>query len=50
MLRRISADPAVLPALGKDKFLDSELRPVCLSGVEAPLRASLKDSMPNRKS
>lgn len=43
MLRRISSEPALLPALGKDKFLDKELRPVCLKGVDDPLRVD--DSM-----
>ena len=33
----------MLPALGKDKFLDKELRPVCLKGVDDPLRVD--DSM-----
>ncbi len=45
MLRRMSSEPAVLPALGKDKFLDKELRPVCLKGVDDPLRASRMESM-----
>ena len=45
MFRRMSSDPAKLADFGKDRFLDRELRPVCLSGVEAPLLASLKGSM-----
>ncbi len=45
MLRRMSFEPAVLPALGRDRFLDKELRPVCLKGVNDPLRASRMDSM-----
>ncbi len=45
MLRRISSEPATLADLGKDRFLDKELNPVCLRGVEDPLRASRKGSM-----
>jgi len=50
MLRRMSAEPAVLPALGRDRFLDKELMPVCLKGVDDPLRASRMDSMLNSPS
>ena len=45
MLRRMSAEPATLADFGRDKFLDKELRPVCLKGVEDPLRTSLKASI-----
>ncbi len=50
MLRRISSEPAVLPALGRDRFLDKELMAVCLKGVDDPLRASRMDSMLNSPS
>ena len=47
MLRRISSEPAVLLVLARDRdrFLDKEPRPEGLYGVDAPLLASLRESI-----